>query len=130
MRLATSTSISNSPSGNWFRLSKNGCVCRRGFKSELAHHGEQVGLLKRLRKRCSEQRTRFAHVGAAVSTNSDDRRARIFIIGAFDVPGGAFAVNCRRGVRRPNQSTEREVVTHRLAYEGPLKCSQTLHIPS
>jgi len=34
--------------GNWFRLAKNGCVGGRCFKSELAHDGQQVGLLERL----------------------------------------------------------------------------------
>jgi hypothetical protein len=117
-----------SPSCNWFRFTKNGCLCSsRCFKPEFAHNGEQVSLLKWLRKRCSKQCTRFAHVGAAISADSDDRRARIFVVGAFDVPGCALAINYGRRLGWLKQS-EYEVVAHQLAYEDPSKCNQTLQI--
>ena len=94
------TTGNDSSSGNCFRFTKGGSVCSRCFKPQLAHSSKQIGLLQRFRERCGEESARFAHVRAAVSADGYDGRARIFIVGAFNIPRGALAIDCGHRVRQ------------------------------
>ena len=94
------TTGNDSSSGNCFRFTKGGSVCSRCFKPQLAHSSKQIGLLQRFRERCGEESARFAHVRAAVSADGYDGRARIFIVGAFNIPRSALAIDCGHRVRQ------------------------------
>ncbi len=87
------TTTGDESSSDCFRLTKGRSVCSRCFKPQVTHGSEQIGLLQRLRERRREECTRFAHVGATVSADGYNGRARIFVVGAFDIPRGALAID-------------------------------------
>lgn len=86
-----------------YRVSPNGSLdhprtlpaplCGGRLEPQLTHRGDQVGLLHGLRDVRGEETVRPHRVGAAVCTNSKYRRVRVLVVGGFDIPCGAFAIN-------------------------------------
>ena len=83
-----------SPSGSQ-PCTRSTALCGGRLESQLAHHGDQVGLLNWLRDVRREEVLELGDLDpAAVRADSDYRCRRVLIVGTFDIPRSTFAINC------------------------------------
>ena len=83
-----------SPSGSQ-PCTRSTALCGGRLESQLAHHGDQVGLLDWLRDVRREEVLELGDLDpAAVRADSDYRCRRVLIVGTFDIPRSTFAINC------------------------------------
>lgn len=67
----------------------------RRLEPERLHRVQQVRLGQRFRQRSSKDPLCERALVPAVCTHSHDRRSRVLVLGAFDVPCGHFSVHAR-----------------------------------
>ena len=67
---------------------------RGRLEAQLAHRRDEICLLDGFREVCGEELLALRHLHSAVCTNSNYWCRRVLIVGTFNIPCGALAINC------------------------------------